>query len=126
MSLEIVNVVDRGLPTAEHVHLSVTAGCSLEFFMVADTSYASPGMVSNKLRHHFWFPETKVDAGDQVVLMTGKGTNQVLQRNGYRTFFFYWQLDKPVWNNNGDTAIVFSLNGWASKRVPPRALRLAA
>ena len=126
MALEIVNVIDRGIPDKEHVHLHVAQACNLEFFTLADTSYVAPGMISNKLRHHFWFPKQKADKGDQVVLVTGHGVNQIVQRNGYRTHIFYWQLGHSIWNDDGDTAVIFALDGWTSKKVLPRGLRLAA
>ena len=54
------------------------------------------------------FPTTFVPAGSTVTLHTGHGRN----RSGQR----YWGQDAPVWNNDGDTAVLKKPSGVTADR----------
>ncbi|WP_293596573.1 MULTISPECIES: hypothetical protein [unclassified Polaromonas] len=126
MKVEIVGVSNRGNASREFVHLQAIEDCDLRFYMVADSSYVDPQHISNKLRNHFWFPAAQVKAKEHIILCTGVGVNNTTNSNGMTIHWFYWGLHRPVWNDGGDTAVLFELQGWTSKSVPSGGLRLAA
>jgi Predicted hydrolase (metallo-beta-lactamase superfamily) len=54
-------------------------------------------------KHTYAFQFYTLNAGTTVTVHTGKGTNSATE--------LYWQLDDPIWNNNGDTAYLYDNNG---------------
>jgi hypothetical protein len=117
MKLQLVAIADRGKPGMERLHLRVTADVNLSFFIVFDTTYISPNAISNEQRHAYWFPSAQAKAGDHIVLYTRAG-NRTTMRNtdGSTTHFFYWGIDRPVWNKTGDCAVLFEVNTWQASR----------
>jgi competence protein ComEC len=52
----------------------------------------------------YTFPtNTTLDAGATLTLRTGSGTATATER--------YWNADRPIWNNDGDTVIVTNADG---------------
>jgi hypothetical protein len=45
-------------------------------------------------KHTYAFPSYTLDSGSTVTAYTEKGTNSDTE--------LYWELDKPIWNNDGD------------------------
>ncbi len=54
-------------------------------------------------KHTYTFPAYTLDSGSTVTLYTEKGTDSATE--------LYWQLDDPIWNNDGDTAYLYDNNG---------------
>ncbi|MGE5457620.1 MAG: lamin tail domain-containing protein [Methanococcaceae archaeon] len=54
-------------------------------------------------KHTYTFQSYTLNAGTTVTVFTGKGTNSATE--------LYWQLDDPIWNNDGDTAYLYDDNG---------------
>ncbi|HII90846.1 MAG TPA: MBL fold metallo-hydrolase [Methanosarcina sp.] len=54
-------------------------------------------------KHTYTFQSYTLNAGTTVTVFTGKGTNSATK--------LYWQLDRPIWNNNGDTAYLYANSG---------------
>ena len=54
-------------------------------------------------KHTYTFQSYTLNAGTTVTVFTGKGTNSATE--------LYWQLDNPVWNNDGDTAYLYDDSG---------------
>ncbi len=54
-------------------------------------------------KHTYTFPSYTLDSGSTVTVYTEKGTNSATK--------FYWHLDDPIWNNDGDTAYLYDNNG---------------
>ena len=54
-------------------------------------------------KHIYTFPSYKLNSGSTVTLYTGKGKDTATE--------LYWQLNDPVWNNNGDTAYLLDSSG---------------
>jgi len=117
MKIEIVEIVDRGTANQERLWLKVTANTDLKYYIVFDTTYTSANSISNLQRHAYWFKPKEVRTGDYVVLYTKQGTpsNQPNQ-DGTTTHFFYWGLDKTVWNNTGDCAVLFEVSSWQTSK----------
>lgn len=99
----------------ERVLIDVLLDADLEDYILFDTTYSPDHKISNKVSHPFWFPKQMVIKGDLVVLYTKKGASSLINnQNGSTSYFYYWNLDSNVWNDDGDTAILFELNGWQS------------
>jgi hypothetical protein len=113
MKLEIIKIVDRGVESKERLWLRVLADCDLTYFIVFDTTYTSSNSISNIQRHAHWFRPKKVKTGDYVVLYTGNGTSTEKANNdGSTTHFIFWGLEKTIWNQQGDCAVLFEVNSW--------------
>lgn len=54
-------------------------------------------------KHTYTFQPYTLNAGTTVTVFTEKGTNSATE--------LYWQLDNPVWNNDGDTAYLYDDSG---------------
>lgn len=118
MTLKVVSIHGQGNATQEYVLLQASTDLSLEYYLLADTTYSSATTVSNKVRHTYWFPLKAVKAGELVVVCTGLGTDDsYLNSAGTKVHRFFWNLKTPVWNNTGDAAILFSLNTWATTKA---------
>lgn len=127
MKLSLIGVQDRGSTTLERVELSVNEDCALSHFMVTDSTYKSPGMMSNRLRHMYWWTNGAIaKKGDLIFLYTGVGVDSVNVYHGVTCRTFFWNLNHQVWNNTGDMAVLLELADWESKLVPGSVLRLAA
>jgi hypothetical protein len=75
---------------------------------------------TGKETHLFRFPEKlsggstwTFDPGEYIFLMTGRGTDTFIPKNGDKPpqFHFYMNRDWFVWNNSGDTAYLRLPNG---------------
>lgn len=54
-------------------------------------------------KHIYTFQSYTLNAGTTVTIFTGKGTSSATE--------LYWQLDDPIWNNDGDTAYLYDDSG---------------
>ncbi|WP_292388043.1 MBL fold metallo-hydrolase [Methanosarcina sp. UBA5] len=54
-------------------------------------------------KHAYTFQSYTLNAGTTVTVFIGKGTNSATE--------LYWQLDDPIWNNDGDTACLYDDSG---------------
>lgn len=118
MKLKITSINEKGDASKEYVSIEVLEDCNLDHFGVADTTYTSDDKISNKLRHFYWFPPTKVIAGERVVLRTGTGTNDDYKNSaGKKVHRFFWGLKSSVWNDDGDAAVLFQIETWKTTRA---------
>lgn len=60
-------------------------------------------------KHTYTFQSYTLSAGTAVTVFTGKGTNSATE--------LYWQLDDPIWNNDGDTAYLYDDSGKLISRL---------
>lgn len=117
MKIKIDSVVDHGTLNSERVILSVMEATDLKYFIVADTTYLGTS-ISNKLRHMHWFLPRSVQAGDIVELYTKTGTNrQENIGNGKTKYIIHWELEVPVWNNEGDAALLIYTPAWKTTKA---------
>lgn len=127
MDLQLIGVLDRGVPHLECVHLKVVNDCNLDRYMVCDTTYLDQNTMSNKLRHQYWFAHNNhVKFGSHVLLYSSIGTDKTAFYNGVSFHTFYWNLEHQIWNNTGDRAVLFQLAAWQSVAVNTATLRKAA
>jgi len=117
MNLQIVQILDRGVPNKERLWLKAMADINLKFYIVVVTTYITPRTVSNNPKYTFWFYDKNVKAGDNVVLCTGKGvSSESPNPSGGTNHYIYWGLPDTVWNKTGDCAILFEINTWAATK----------
>jgi len=119
MDVKIDKVIDYGTHDSERVLFNVVADCDLGRYMVADSTFNKEDVISNKLRHTYWFPDGNVKKGDKVVLYTkeGKNTKTDISGGSNKLHTFYWNLKSSVWNNTGDAAVLLQLATWEFKKV---------
>jgi len=118
MKIKIDSVIDHGTLNSERVMISVLENTDLKYFIIADTTYSDATYISNKLRHMYWSKPLPVKAGDKVELYTKSGRNSEENiGNGNKKHIIYWGLGNPIWNNDGDAAILFSIDEWATTKV---------
>jgi hypothetical protein len=54
-------------------------------------------------KHAYTFPSYTLDSGNTVTVYTEEGTNSATE--------LYWQLENPIWNNDGDKAYLYDNTG---------------
>ena len=112
MRAEIVSIHNHGDFDKEYVLITVLEDCDIGRFVMADSTYAANGKVSNKLRHTHWFPDKQVKKGDWVSLWTKTGADITTTLNGVPMHRFFWNLKTAVWNDEGDCAVPQELLSW--------------
>ena len=118
MKLQIVYVKDNGDLGNERIVLKVLGDTNVGSYIIADTTYYSDERISNDLRHVFWIPDKDVEQGDLIVVYTKSGKDKTVEnKTGNSTHFFYWGLERTVWNKDGDAAVLFSLDDWIFKKA---------
>lgn len=76
------------------------------------------GELSTTVERTYWFPDKKVKAGDLVVLYTKKGVDSDREnKDRTATHFFYWGLDRPLWNTEV-VPVIARLNDWEAVDEP--------
>ncbi|MDJ0388695.1 hypothetical protein QMO56_11280 [Roseomonas sp. E05] len=118
MKLKVLSVYNRGDATKEHVLLEAVEDCNANRYLLADSTFTGDGMISNRLRHTFWFPSKAVKKGELVSLWTGKGSNtEAANAAGTKIHRFYWNLGSAVWNDDGDCALLIEVSDWKASRT---------
>jgi hypothetical protein len=113
MKVKIISVHNQGDFNKEYVLMEVYEDCNIGDFILADSTYTSGGQISNKVRHTYWIPDKQVEEGDLVSVWTKSGTKTTTTNaNGITVHRFYWGLDRAVWNDEGDCAVLFELKDW--------------
>lgn len=117
MDLSISRIQAEGDQAQEYVYIRVLRDCDVGEYLLADTTYQADG-VSNRLRHVFWFPDKRVAAGDAVVVRTGPGVDTTSRlKQGGRLHRFFWNLDRAVWNDSEDAAVLMKVEGWVFRPI---------
>lgn len=115
MNLKIVKIIDRGIVGKERLWLKVLEDTDIQYYVVFDTTYTTANTISNLQRHAYWFDTKQVRSGDSILLYTKDGKPSSKQNaDGTTTHFFYWGLDKTIWNQAGDCAVLFEISSWAT------------
>ena len=113
MRIEIVQITDRGIANQERLHLRAQVDATLNHYAIFVSNYISKDAISTIPQHSFWFPPMQVNAGDNIILYTGFGT-QTSTRNldGTTNYFFYWGLKNTVWNRPEDCSVLLEIESW--------------
>ncbi len=100
MSLEIVNINNKGNASEEYILLKATKTINLINYAVVDRTFDKEGNVSNIFRHFYRFPSQQVKEGEYVSLWTKKGVYQLGKTaDGSPVHRFYWGSDAAIWND---------------------------
>lgn len=118
MTIIIRYIRDAGVLNKERLVLKVEKEDDVGYYMVFDTAFVDENKVSTNVKHTFWFPDKKVHTGDMVVLYTKSGVI-VEKKNDDNTasHFFYWGLEKTIWGEKDDTAVLLEVKSWQAKRA---------
>lgn len=83
-----------------------------------DTTYTDEGEISDELRHAFFFPSVQVEKGDLVRVHTKEGKYKRWVSSTETVYHdFFWGLDEPIWNDEGDCALLIEVTDQSSKCV---------
>ncbi|MGE1091361.1 hypothetical protein [Pseudomonas zeae] len=103
MDLRVAEVRAQGDETKEEVVIRVKKDCNLAGYMIFDETFKSDGTVSNKHRHVFIFPDWEVKEDDHIFVRTRVGKDaKGKTKQGTPAHYFYFGLNSPVWNEEGD------------------------
>jgi hypothetical protein len=116
MRIKLVGITDRGIPSRERLHLSVFAPSNLINYVVFGTRKVSANTVKTPPDFAYWFADMPVYPGDQIVLYTGTGQNNVERRtDGSWNRFVFWGLASPIWAAPESCAVLLEINEWDTK-----------
>lgn len=111
MKIEFTSFGDAGNILEERTGFRVLEACDLKFFAVYHTRKTEKGFY-NRPKHVFWFYPKNVDAGDEVVLYTKTGADNVVEKDGHKIHFIYWGLGDPILQN-GDCVVLSEIKDWS-------------
>lgn len=118
MSLEIIFVHDQGDHDTEHVLLKARANCRLSDFLLADGRHPDEAPAPDRIRHTYWFPETRIQAGTYISVWTKRGKDTLGEMaDGTPVHRFYWNRPESVWNGVGEHVLLFQIAKCQSFRV---------
>ena len=125
MKLKITAVRDIRNIDSERVVMEATEDCDLGDYILFDTTYTEKGGVSNEWRHIFIFPNKKVKKGEIVRVYTKKGSTGEIPAKGDTPhhYNFYWNLEKSIWNDNGDCAHLYEIKEKGKPFIVPKATK---
>lgn len=113
--ISILNIKDKGTLASEYVVLKVHQNTDLLHFALVDSTYNDDGSFSNRHKHFYKFYPTAVKAGDFIHLYTKGGKDDTFSNTSKTTTHrFYWNLKTSVWNNDGDLAVLYSVEAWST------------
>lgn len=112
MDLKLIKIADA-CTDEERVVIKALASCNLNRYILFDTTFDENGVVSNKHRHVFAFPNLVVNKGDYIWLYTKQGYYGTHKNTSNTTTHkLYWCLNNYVWNNSGDKAYLLHYDDW--------------
>lgn len=114
MDLKLIKIKDAKTDN-ERVVLKVLSKCNINSYILFDTTFDESGIVSNKHRHLFVFPNLVVEEGDFIWLYTKSGTYGThTNTSGTITHNFFWGVKNHIWNDDGDKAYLMHYDDWES------------
>ena len=122
MELKLIKIKDAQTDD-ERVVIKALSKCNINSYILFDTTFDESGIVSNKHRHLFVFPDLVVEEGDFIWLYTKSGSYGTHKNiSGTITHKIYWGLKNHIWNNEGDKAYLMHYDDWESLayKVPGR------
>lgn len=95
------------------IHYEQSATLNSEYLVVKNVSSHRHRLTGYVIldpndRQRYRFPRTVLKPGASVTLHTGHGRNRLHHR--------YWGQDEPMWNNDGDTAVLKKPSGRVADR----------
>jgi hypothetical protein len=116
VKISIISIHNQGDQTKEYVSLKANSDIAVWTHILTDTTYTKEGNVSSLLRHMYWIP-VAAKKGDSIFIHTKSGTYSSIDNSDKtKTHHCYWGLKTPVWNNDGDGAVLFEIAEWTHKK----------
>lgn len=115
MNLELRSIANKGEMERERLTFRVLSDLDVGDFVVMQSGYVD-GQVTTDIHHAFWFAYKPIEKGDLVVLYTKEGStsSRPLKQRG-TAHFFYWGLDRPIWQHDDRAAVLLAAPTWQSK-----------
>ena len=108
-----IKIVNTGDIKNERVVLKALEDFDIGYYIIARSSLLSENKISDSIDNVFWLPAQIIKKDDLVVLYTRKGSNSNRQNdNGSKTYFYYLNLENPIYEKPIDCAILLELNNW--------------
>jgi len=118
MTVIIRNIIDAGVQDKERLVLKVEKEDDIGYYVVFNNAFTAENTVSTKVKNAFWFPDKKVNTGDIVVLYTKSGAKNEKQNvDGTASHFFYWGLEKTIWDGKDNAVVLLEAKNWAAKKA---------
>lgn len=118
MNLKLLSIKNDGDHEKERVLVRALSDCSIGNYILFDTTYFGDNTVSNQLRHNYWLPNLEVKKGDLIVIYTKEGENVSKENDkGNTSHFLYWGIERPIWNDKEDCAVLIEISDWSHKTV---------
>lgn len=116
MKISIISIHNQGDQAKEYVWLKADSDIAAWSHILTDTTYTKEGKVSSLLRHMYWIP-VSAKKGDSIFIYTRSGTNSSTENSDKtKTHHCYWGLKIPIWNDDGDCAVLFEIAEWTHKK----------
>jgi len=118
MELKIKSLFLKGDEKEERLVISVLDNCQMNEFIVMDNTYLDYHSISDEDRNVYIFPRVKAKKGEIVILHSSVGEYS-RRKNGKGNIVhrFYWGLERPIWNDEGDCAYLIKISEVDSKCV---------
>ena len=117
MRLKIVRIADPGVPNFERIHLAVLGDVNLVYYMLSVGHKFPNGNLLSGTRAAFWFPNSFVKAGDNVILYTGSGNpSNTVRPDALTDHFVFWGMPNTIFNVPGSCAVLVEISAWESGR----------
>ena len=118
MNLKIIKVYSHGVLDEEYVEITATSDCEIGKYLVSKSTNSLDGIVTNRLRYVYWFPDKKISKGDSIQLYTKMGQNCVTNNiDGKTIHTFYWNKLKAIWNDTGESVMLFKIIKWRHRKT---------
>ena len=115
MRVQIQSVADRGDLSRERLVMRVRQDVDIGDFMLVRTGFEDDE-VTTDVSNAFWFPYKRLRGGDLVVVYSKRGSGRHKQLDdGHKAYFFYWDQDSPLWDDEHVAPVLLYAPQWASK-----------
>lgn len=118
MKISIHSAANKGEKGKEIIWLQVLEETNLRRYIISDTTFTDKNEISNEVQHMFWFPNINVKKGDWIALHTENGVYAAVNNDQKTiTHHIYRNIDRTIWNKDGDYAILYELADSEHKKV---------
>lgn len=117
-SLQIVDVLDHGVPNLERIAIFVKEPCDLSEYCLLLGFPAVDGTTTPIRDHMLWFGHGYVNAGDWVIVYTATGSTTITPNGAMkagtsiqpRVINIHWGKNHTVFQNRAVTPMLIRLN----------------
>lgn len=115
MRVQIQYVAGRGDLSSERLVMRVRQDVDIGDFMLVRTGFEDDE-VTTDVSNALWFPYKRLRAGDLVVVYSKGGRDKRKQlEDGHKAYFFYWDQDSSLWDDEHVAPVLLYAPQWASK-----------